>query len=39
MAADGAGKDDAVAMGKKAVAFIKEQGGEKAYPELTNKAG
>jgi cytochrome c len=39
MAADGAGKDDAVAMVKKAVSFIKEQGGEKAYPELTNKAG
>jgi cytochrome c len=39
MAADGAGKDDAVAMVKKAVSFIKEQGPEKAYPELTNKAG
>jgi cytochrome c len=39
MAADGAGKDDAVAMVKKAVGFIKEQGPEKAYPELTNKAG
>ena len=39
MAADGAGKDEAVAMVKKAVSFIKEQGGEKAYPELTNKAG
>jgi signal transduction histidine kinase len=39
MAADGAGKDDAVAMVKKAVSFIKEQGGEKAYPELTNKVG
>ena len=38
-ASDGAGKDDAVAMVKKAVAFIKEQGGEKAYPEITNKAG
>ncbi|MGZ5876231.1 MAG: hypothetical protein ACXWKP_29530 [Bradyrhizobium sp.] len=38
-AGDGAGKDDAVAMVKKAVSFIKEQGGEKAYPELTNKAG
>src|SRR3981081_2221626 len=38
-AADGAGKDDAVAMVKKAVTFIKEQGGEKAYPEITNKAG
>ena len=39
MAADGAGKDEAVAMVKKAVAFIKEQGPEKAYPEITNKAG
>ena len=38
-AGDGAGKDDAVAMVKKAVTFIKEQGAEKAYPELTNKAG
>ena len=37
MAADGANKDDAVAMVKKAVAFIKEQGPEKAYPEFTNK--
>jgi cytochrome c len=37
-AADGAGKDDAVAMVKKAVAFITEQG-DKAYPEITNKAG
>jgi len=35
--ADGAGKDDAVAMVKKAVAFIKEQGPDKAYPEFTNK--
>jgi signal transduction histidine kinase len=39
MAADGASKDDAIAMVKKAVTFIKEQGPEKAYPELTNKAG
>jgi cytochrome c len=39
VAADGAGKDDAVAMVKKAVAFVKEQGPEKAYPEFTNKAG
>ena len=37
MAADGASKDEAVAMVKKAVAFIKEQGAEKAYPEFTNK--
>jgi cytochrome c len=37
-AADGAGKDDAIAMVKKAVSFIKEQGAEKAYPEFTAKA-
>jgi len=39
VAADGASKDDAVAMVKKAVAFIKEQGPEKSYPEVSNKAG
>ena len=38
-AADGAGKDDAIAMVKKATAFIKEQGPDKAYPEISNKAG
>jgi cytochrome c len=38
MAADGAGKDDAVAMVKKAVGFIKAQGAEKAYGEFTGKA-
>ena len=38
-AADGANKDEAVAMVKKAVTFIKEEGPEKAYPEITNKAG
>ena len=37
MAADGASKDDAIAMVKKAVAFIKEQGADKAYPEFTGK--
>jgi cytochrome c len=37
MAADGAGKDDAVAMVKKAVAFIKEQGPETAYAAFTTK--
>ncbi len=36
-AADGANKDDAIAMVKKAVAFIKEQGAEKAYAEFTGK--
>ena len=38
VAADGAGKDDAIAMVKKAVTFIKEQGADKAYPEFTGKA-
>ena len=37
IAADGASKDDAVAMVKKAVAFIKEQSPDKAYPEFTSK--
>ena len=37
--ADGAGKDEAVAMVRKATAFIKEQGPDKAYPEISNKAG
>src|SRR5256885_11746701 len=37
--ADGANKDEAVTMVKKAVAFIKEQGAEKAYPEISNKTG
>jgi cytochrome c len=32
-------KDEAVAMVKSAVAFIKEQGPSKAYPELTNRTG
>jgi len=36
-AADGAKKDDAMAMVKKAVASIKEQGPDKAYPEFTSK--
>ena len=36
-AAAGASKDEAVAMVKKAVAFIKEQGAEKTYPEITSK--
>ena len=37
-AADGAGKEEAIAMVKKAVSFIKEKGAEKAYPEFTGKA-
>ncbi len=39
VAADGAGKDEAVAMVKKAVVFIKANGADKAYPEISNKAG
>ena len=38
-AADGAGKDDAVSMVKKAAAFIKAEGPDKAYAEISNKAG
>ncbi len=38
LAADGANKDEAVAMVKKAVSFIKEKGADKAYPEFTGKA-
>jgi cytochrome c len=38
-AGDGATKDEAVAMVKTAVTFIKEQGAEKAYPEITSKTG
>ena len=38
-AGDGATKDEAVAMVKSAVTFIKEQGAEKAYPEITSKTG
>jgi hypothetical protein len=37
-AADGANKDEAIAMVKKAVTFIKGQGAEKAYAEFTGKA-
>ena len=36
-AGSGATKDEAVAMVKKAVAFIKEQGPEKAYPVIDDK--
>src|SRR5262245_27834641 len=38
-AAEWATKEEAVAMVKKAVAFIKEQGPEKAYPEISNRPG
>jgi cytochrome c len=37
--ADSATKDEAVAMVKKAVAFIKENGPEKGYAEISNKGG
>lgn len=37
-ASNGANKDEAVAMVKQAVAFIKEQGPDKAYPVITDKA-
>jgi len=39
LAAEWATRDEAQAMVGKAVAFIKEQGPEKAYPEISNKAG
>jgi len=38
-AAERATKDEAVAMVKKAVAFIKANGGEKSYAEITKKNG
>ena len=37
--AKSANKDEAAAMVKKAVSFIKEQGAEKAYAEISTKAG
>jgi cytochrome c len=39
VAAEFATKDEAVADVKKAVAYIKEVGAEKAYPEISNKTG
>ena len=39
VAGESATKDEATAMVKKAVSFIKEQGNEKAYAEISNKAG
>ena len=39
IAAEHATKDEALAVVAKAVAFIKEQGPDKAYAEITNKAG
>jgi cytochrome c len=38
-AAEYATKDEAVAMVKKAYAFIKSEGSQKAYSEISNKAG
>ena len=38
-AADNASSDEAIAMVRKAVAFIKEQGPEKAYFEISDKTG
>jgi signal transduction histidine kinase len=38
-AAEFATKDEAVAMVKQAVSFIKEQGPEKGYTEISNKTG
>src|ERR1700724_3998529 len=32
-------KDEAVAMVKSAIVFIKDQGADKAYPEISNRAG
>jgi cytochrome c len=37
--ANTATKEEAVAMVQKAVAFIKQQGPDKAYPEIDNKTG
>jgi cytochrome c len=38
-AANNATKDEAMAMVKKAVAYIKDQGADKAYPEISNRTG
>lgn len=38
-AADSATKDEAQAMVKKAVAYVKAEGGEKAYPVISTKGG
>jgi signal transduction histidine kinase len=38
-AANNATKDEAVAMVKKAVSYIKDQGAEKAYTEISNRTG
>jgi signal transduction histidine kinase len=38
-AANNATKDEAIAMVKKAVAYIKDQGADKAYKEVSNRTG
>jgi signal transduction histidine kinase len=38
-AANNATKDEAIAMVKKAVSYIKDQGGDKAYNEISNRTG
>ncbi len=38
-AANNATKDEAVAMVKRAVAYIKDQGADKAYKEISNRTG
>ena len=38
-AASNATKDEAIAMVKKAVAYIKDQGADKAYPEISSRNG
>jgi cytochrome c len=38
-AANNATKDEAIAMVKKAVAYIKDQGADKAYGEISNRTG
>ena len=39
LAANNATKDEAIAMVKKAVSFIKDQGADKAYPEISSRNG
>jgi len=39
LAANNATKDEAIAMVKKAVSFIKDQGADKAYPEISSRTG
>ena len=39
IAGDGATKDEAMAMVKKGIAYIKDNGAEKGYAEISNKSG